>query len=61
MSYCRFENTWRALKDCTEHMDDSELSAGENRYRELLLGLIRDIALDYCDVVEDENTEDDCG
>ncbi len=35
-----------------DFLDDDSLSKRESLYRKLLLGLIRDIALFYCDVEE---------
>lgn len=46
MSYCRFENTLRDLKDCVDHLDDC-LSESECDYRETLIALCVEIALDY--------------
>lgn len=56
MGYCMFENTFLTFKECSERMDDNELSDTENKYKELLLTLIRDIAIDYCDLVEEEDS-----
>lgn len=33
MSYCRFENTYRELCDCVEHIEDENLSESEKFYR----------------------------
>ena len=43
MSYCRFENTYRDLQDCIEHLDD-EIEGSEKEYRDKLLDMIIDIA-----------------
>lgn len=43
MSYCRFENTLRDLEDCSEHLDDENLSKYEQRARERLIELCREI------------------
>lgn len=52
MGYCMFENTYLALKECAERMDeDDDLSKTESKYKELLLTLIRDIAVEHCDLV----------
>lgn len=60
MSHCRFENTLKALRDCTEHMDD-ELSETEERCRTKLIELIKDLAMDYCDLgEEDYDDSEDC-
>jgi hypothetical protein len=46
MSYCRFENTYRALKDCWNNFEDSQdkLSESEKKYRALLTKLCKEIA-----------------
>lgn len=44
MSYCRFENTARALFNCKEHLDDKNLSESEKAAREELLELCAKIA-----------------
>jgi len=54
MSYCRFQNTLNDLRDCQEHLDD-ELSEDEQEAKEKLLDICKDIALDYCNCVEDED------
>lgn len=33
MSYCRFENTYHDLLDCSEHIFDDDLSEDEKRYK----------------------------
>lgn len=45
MSYCRFENTFQALKDCVDHWDD-DLSEVEKRYQERLTILCQEVAED---------------
>jgi len=53
MSYCRFENTFRDLQDCYEHMHaregdgDDDLSEREAKYRARLVKLCHDIANDW--------------
>lgn len=48
MSYCRFRNTVADLRDCLEHLDDTEgLSEGEAKARLRLINVCVDIALDY--------------
>ncbi len=41
MSYCRFENTYRELSACLDHLNDGldNLSESEVRYREHLVEL----------------------
>lgn len=46
MSYCRFENTLNDLKDCAESLDDN-LSGTEERARERLVKVCRDIIDDW--------------
>ena len=50
MSYCRFENTLRDLRDCWKNIDD-ELSESEERARKSLIKLCKQVA----DYAEDEN------
>lgn len=33
MTYCRFQNTHKDLRDCQEHFDDQDLSREEYRAR----------------------------
>lgn len=57
MPYCRFENTYRDLKDCYNAMSDesnieefvSKLNESEKKYYKLILDLCRDITDDYCE------------
>ena len=42
MSYCRFQNTLLALKDCSHYLDD-DLSAEETTARKKLVELCADI------------------
>ncbi len=46
MSYCRFENTFKALQDCYENLDDRDLSESEEEYK---IKLIR-----ICNVISDQ-------
>lgn len=46
MSYVRFENTLRDLRDCYDHMDDVE-SESEQKARGRLVKLCQEIADDY--------------
>ena len=52
MSYCRFQNTLADLRDCREHINDSNLSEDESKARQKLVRLCKDIA---------EYDEDDLG
>ena len=46
MSYCRFENTLRDLRDCSANMQGGELSESETKARLALIALCADIAVD---------------
>jgi len=56
MSYCRFENTLRALRDCYEHMDD-KVGEREARYRYQLIDLCRAIEADYAHEIDPQSNE----
>jgi len=43
MSYCRFENTYNDLIDCIENMSKESSNNRDERYRERLLILMKDI------------------
>ena len=43
MSYCRFENTYNDLIDCIENMGKQSENDRDERYRERLLLLMKDI------------------
>ena len=43
MSYCRFENTYNDLIDCIENMSKQSENDRDERYRERLLILMKDI------------------
>lgn len=51
MSYCRFQNTLRDLKDCYEHFTDSGLSKDEAQARQDMAELCAQI-LSECTNVE---------
>lgn len=55
MSYCRFENTYHDLLDCSEHVFDKDLSEDEMRYKEYLIDLCKDIASDFQDYEDDQD------
>uniref|UniRef100_A0A6M3LNQ8 HEPN domain-containing protein n=1 Tax=viral metagenome TaxID=1070528 RepID=A0A6M3LNQ8_9ZZZZ len=45
MSYCRFENTYRDLKDCWDYFETGEeLSESETLARKALVRLCKEIA-----------------
>jgi hypothetical protein len=43
MSYCRFENTYKDLDDCFDHLTDDDLSESEREYRSQLIDLCQRI------------------
>lgn len=53
MSYCRFQNTLRDLRDCEEHFGDNDLSTDEERARKQMYDVCKRI------VEENEFTFDD--
>ena len=64
MSYCRIENTFRDLQDCKEALDNKpfeELSESEQKYRNYLVALCKEIADEYDEeeIVENEEEESD--
>jgi len=44
MSYCRFQNTYRDLVDCYDHLWDNDYSLEEEKYRTMLINLCQNIA-----------------
>jgi hypothetical protein len=55
MSYCRFQNTLKDLRDCLEVLGcDGELSEEEKKAKEKLIRLCVDIACDFGDCQESE-------
>lgn len=48
MSYCRFENTYRDLRDCLDALEEGgKLSNEEVEYKKELIRLCQEIARDY--------------
>ncbi len=47
MSYCRFQNTLRDLRDCYENWDDDDISQEEQRARDRLLKVCQEIVEAY--------------
>ena len=45
MSYCRFENTYNDLIDCIENMSKQSDNDRDERYRERLLILMKNLDL----------------
>ena len=46
MSYCRFENTLRDLKDCDDHLHAKNLSETEEKARKELIAVCKRITED---------------
>ena len=57
MSYCRFRNTVKDLKDCYEHMED-KVGEEEERARQKLIEVCRNIVDDYEEDEEEEEEEE---
>jgi hypothetical protein len=59
MSYCRFENTFNALRDCKNALEDDAIhSASEVKFAKYLIEMCRDISAffdgdDLDDVIEE--------
>ena len=47
MSYCRFENTLRDLRDCYNNMDSDDLSQSEFYARKQMIELCMSLASEY--------------
>ena len=58
MSYCRFENTIRDLRDCFDNMDDNDLSKSEFKYRNMMIAMCMEIADQYEYLLDDEWIEE---
>lgn len=60
MSYCRFENTYNALKDCYYNLNNV-LSDRESNFREQLVSLCQDILDEYDpeNLVDEDDFEDE--
>jgi hypothetical protein len=59
MSYCRFQNTLLALRDCYNSMEKKNLSIEEFKSRKDLIYLCMDIIDDYKDMVEEDFEDND--
>jgi hypothetical protein len=59
MSYCRFENTLRDLRDCYDNMDNDNLSKSEFYARIQMIEMCISIANEYDDIIDQEFLEDD--
>jgi hypothetical protein len=47
MGYCRFQNTFADLKDCSDHLDDNDLSMDEKQARSELIKLMELLVEQY--------------
>ena len=52
MSYVRFENTYKDLRDCYNNMDDTDTSEEETKFREWLIILCVSIAEEYGEEID---------
>lgn len=52
MSYCRFEGTYNELIECSDNMEDDDISEQEQNYKLKLIKLCQKIADNYGDLVE---------
>ena len=59
MSYCRFENTLRDLRDCYDNMGNTDLSKSEFYARRHMIELCWDIYQEYCNNIDDEFEEEE--
>ena len=53
MSYCRFENTYNDLADCSEHIYAEASNDRDEEYRQKLVQLVMDIATELFEINED--------
>ena len=59
MSYCRFENTLRDLRDCYNNMDNDNLSKSEFSARKQMIEMCINIVNQHDGIIEQEFLEDD--
>jgi len=59
MSYCRFENTLKDLKDCYYNMDSDDLSQSEFFARKRMIELCIAIASECEDLLDEEWSDGD--
>ena len=53
MSYCRFENTEKDLRDCFDNFED-EVNEHEERARKRMIKICKDIVDSYGDMYESD-------
>ena len=58
MSYVRFENTYKDLLDCFEHLNDEDLSASELKYRNLMVDMCKEI-VDDAEMLDSPEDDDE--
>jgi len=54
MSYCRFENTLRDLRDCYNNMGSDDLSQSEFYARRHMIELCRSIAFECVELLDQD-------
>ena len=59
MSYCRFENTLRDLRDCYNNMDNDDLSKSEFYARRHMIEMCMSIACEHVDILGQEFVDDE--
>ena len=59
MSYCRFENTLRDLRDCYHNMDSDDLSQSEFYARKQMIEMCANIANQHEDLLDEEFVDDE--
>ncbi len=59
MSYCRFQNTLKDLRDCHDEIGNEDLSPEEDMARKKLIKLCQDIIADaeFNGLIEEDNEE----
>ena len=59
MSYCRFENTLRDLRDCYNNMGNGDLSKSEFFARKQMIEMCVNIANQHEDLLDEEFEEEE--
>ena len=59
MSYCRFENTLRDLRDCYDNMDNDNLSKSEFYARKQMIEMCANITNQHEDLLDEEFVDDE--
>lgn len=58
MSYCRFENTYKDLLDCSANLENLN-SESEKRYRAKLIELCEEIVYEGKQIIEKEDEDEE--